>query len=184
MPGRRVSVAPLARDLTKTVSRSPRLPAALSVSVPRHNRGMLIVSGHLVLDPADRDAHVIASVGAVRLARQAPGCLDFAVSADPVDPTGSMSSSGGLAPRTSMRSARAATPMTSQSISPASAALKSSSTASNAASSTVWSQVAPSSEARTRGTSAFSLTLSRRGRAPRRHRTRSCAVIRSISCRL
>jgi quinol monooxygenase YgiN len=48
---------------------------------------MLIVSGHLVLDPADRDAHVLASVGAVRLARQAPGCLDFAVSADPVDPT-------------------------------------------------------------------------------------------------
>ena len=46
---------------------------------------MLIVSGHLVLDPADRDAHVIASSGAVRLARQAPGCLDFAVSADPVD---------------------------------------------------------------------------------------------------
>jgi quinol monooxygenase YgiN len=47
---------------------------------------MLIISGYLVLDPADRDAHVIASVGAVRLARQAPGCLDFAVSADPVDP--------------------------------------------------------------------------------------------------
>jgi quinol monooxygenase YgiN len=48
---------------------------------------MLIVSGHLVLDPADRDAHVSASIGAVRLARQAAGCLDFAVSADPVDPT-------------------------------------------------------------------------------------------------
>ena len=48
---------------------------------------MLIVSGHLVLDPADRDAHVIASAGAVHLARQSPGCLDFAVSADPVDPT-------------------------------------------------------------------------------------------------
>jgi quinol monooxygenase YgiN len=48
---------------------------------------MLIVCGHLVLDPADRDAHVIASVGAVRLAREAPGCLDFAVSADLVDPT-------------------------------------------------------------------------------------------------
>jgi hypothetical protein len=31
---------------------------------------MLIVAGHLVLDPADRDAHVIASAGAVRLARQ------------------------------------------------------------------------------------------------------------------
>jgi quinol monooxygenase YgiN len=48
---------------------------------------MLIVCGHLVLDPADRDAHVAASVDAVRLARRAPGCLDFAVSADPVDPT-------------------------------------------------------------------------------------------------
>ena len=47
---------------------------------------MLIVCGHLILDPADRDAHVMASVGAVRLAREAPGCLDFAVSADPVDP--------------------------------------------------------------------------------------------------
>jgi quinol monooxygenase YgiN len=29
----------------------------------------------------------MASVDAVRLARQAPGCLDFVVSADPVDPT-------------------------------------------------------------------------------------------------
>lgn len=48
---------------------------------------MLIVAGHLVLDPEDRDAHVVASAGAVRLAREAPGCLDFAVSADPVDPT-------------------------------------------------------------------------------------------------
>ncbi len=48
---------------------------------------MLVVVGHLILDPEDRDAHVVASAGAVRLARQAPGCLDFAVSADPVDPT-------------------------------------------------------------------------------------------------
>lgn len=47
---------------------------------------MLIVAGHLILDPADRDAHVRASAGSVRLARQAPGCLDFAVSADLLDP--------------------------------------------------------------------------------------------------
>src|SRR6058998_1710171 len=58
-----------------------------AIPVRRHNGVMLIVCGHLVLDPSDRDAHVVASVGAVRLARQAPGCLDFAVSADPVDPT-------------------------------------------------------------------------------------------------
>lgn len=67
--------------------RLPQMHAALAVSVDRHNGRMLIVCGHLVLDPTDRDAHVIASAGAVRLARQAPGCLDFAVSADPVDPT-------------------------------------------------------------------------------------------------
>ncbi len=47
---------------------------------------MLIVAGHLILDPADRDAHVQASAASVRLARQAPGCLDFAVSVDPLDP--------------------------------------------------------------------------------------------------
>lgn len=47
---------------------------------------MLIVTGHLVLDADDRDAHVAASADAVRLARTAPGCLDFGVSADPVDP--------------------------------------------------------------------------------------------------
>lgn len=46
---------------------------------------MLIVAGHLILDPADRDAHIDASADAIRLARSAPGCLDFAVSADPVD---------------------------------------------------------------------------------------------------
>lgn len=51
-----------------------------------HNRLVLIVAGHLIVDPADRDAQIQASTGAVRLARQAPGCLDFAVSADPVDP--------------------------------------------------------------------------------------------------
>lgn len=48
---------------------------------------MLIVAGHLELEPIDRDAHIAASVTAVRLARATPGCLDFAVSADPVDPS-------------------------------------------------------------------------------------------------
>lgn len=47
---------------------------------------MIVVAGHLRVDAADRDAVVAASQDAVRLARQAPGCLDFAVSADPVDP--------------------------------------------------------------------------------------------------
>ena len=47
---------------------------------------MIIVAGHLDVDPEARDAFVADSATAVRRARSTPGCLDFAVSADPVDP--------------------------------------------------------------------------------------------------
>ena len=47
---------------------------------------MIIVTGHLELEPADRDAFVADSATAVALARETPGCLDFSVSADPLDP--------------------------------------------------------------------------------------------------
>lgn len=46
---------------------------------------MLIIAGHLTVDPADRDAYVAESRSVVRLARQAPGCLDFALTADTAD---------------------------------------------------------------------------------------------------
>jgi quinol monooxygenase YgiN len=49
-------------------------------------QSMLIVAGHLVVDPTDRDRYVADCAPAVAAARQASGCLDFAVSADPVDP--------------------------------------------------------------------------------------------------
>jgi quinol monooxygenase YgiN len=47
---------------------------------------MVIVAGHLVVDPQDRDAYVSGCVEVVRQARRTAGCLDFVVSADPVDP--------------------------------------------------------------------------------------------------
>ncbi len=47
---------------------------------------MIIVAGHLVVDPAEREAYLASCVEAVRLARAAPGCLDFSVSADLLDP--------------------------------------------------------------------------------------------------
>ena len=47
---------------------------------------MLIVAGHLTVAAEDRDAHVAASAPAVAQAREAPGCLDFAVTADSLDP--------------------------------------------------------------------------------------------------
>jgi quinol monooxygenase YgiN len=46
---------------------------------------MLIIAGHLVVDPADRSSFVAACRAAVEQARGAPGCLDFALSADTVD---------------------------------------------------------------------------------------------------
>ena len=47
---------------------------------------MLIIAGFLITDPADRDAFVVEGVTAVSLARDAPGCLDFCLTADSVDP--------------------------------------------------------------------------------------------------
>ena len=46
---------------------------------------MLIIAGHLDLDPADRARYVAAFADLVRRARRAPGCLDLAIAADPLD---------------------------------------------------------------------------------------------------
>lgn len=47
---------------------------------------MIIVTGHLVADPQNRDRLVELSQPAVSKARATQGCLDFSVSADPADP--------------------------------------------------------------------------------------------------
>ncbi|MFC8045234.1 putative quinol monooxygenase [Nocardia sp. NPDC057353] len=47
---------------------------------------MVIVAGHITVDPADREAYLTGCVTVVEQARRAPGCLDFAISADLVDP--------------------------------------------------------------------------------------------------
>jgi hypothetical protein len=47
---------------------------------------MVIVAGHLVVDPQERDDYLSGCVEVVRQARRAAGCLDFAISADAVDP--------------------------------------------------------------------------------------------------
>lgn len=39
------------------------------------------------MDPAQREAYLAACVPVVEEARRAPGCHDFALSADPVDPS-------------------------------------------------------------------------------------------------
>jgi len=45
----------------------------------------VIVAGHLVVDPTQRDVYLAGCVDVVRQARTTAGCLDFALSADLVD---------------------------------------------------------------------------------------------------
>lgn len=47
---------------------------------------MFIVAGHLTVAAAQREAYLAGCVAVIEHARRAPGCLDFAVSADQVDP--------------------------------------------------------------------------------------------------
>jgi len=47
---------------------------------------MIIVAGHVTVDPEQRESHLAGSIRIVEKARQADGCLDFAMTADLVDP--------------------------------------------------------------------------------------------------
>jgi quinol monooxygenase YgiN len=47
---------------------------------------MLIVAGHVVVGPERRDAYLSECVEVVRQARRTPGCLDFTLSADLLEP--------------------------------------------------------------------------------------------------
>lgn len=47
---------------------------------------MIIIAGWLAVAPETRDAYLESCVEAIRLAREAPGCLDYALGADLLDP--------------------------------------------------------------------------------------------------
>ena len=48
--------------------------------------GMLIIAGHLEVDPTERDAYVAECQAVVSAARSADGCLAFAITADSLEP--------------------------------------------------------------------------------------------------
>lgn len=48
-------------------------------------QNVLIVAGHLVVDPLQRDSYLADCVGVVEAARRAPGYLDLAITADLAD---------------------------------------------------------------------------------------------------
>jgi quinol monooxygenase YgiN len=47
---------------------------------------MLIVAGHLTVDPEERESYLAGCMSVVEQARRADGCLDFAITADLLDP--------------------------------------------------------------------------------------------------
>lgn len=46
---------------------------------------MVIVAGHIVVDPQQRESYLAGCVSVVELARHTSGCLDFAITPDLVD---------------------------------------------------------------------------------------------------
>ena len=47
---------------------------------------MVIVAGHITVDPEQRESYLAGSMSVVEQARRADGCLDFAITADLLDP--------------------------------------------------------------------------------------------------
>jgi quinol monooxygenase YgiN len=48
---------------------------------------LIIIAGTLHVQPSDRDRYLAGVADVTRLARAAPGCLDFVQAADQLDPT-------------------------------------------------------------------------------------------------
>jgi quinol monooxygenase YgiN len=53
---------------------------------PSERDTMVIVAGQIVVNPAQRERYLAGCVSVVEKARRAPGCLDFSITADLVDP--------------------------------------------------------------------------------------------------
>ena len=47
---------------------------------------MVIVAGHITVEPQQREAYLAGCESVVEQARRAVGCLDFAITADLIDP--------------------------------------------------------------------------------------------------
>ena len=47
---------------------------------------MVIVAGHVTVDPSERESYLEGCINVVVQARAATGCLDFTIAADLVDP--------------------------------------------------------------------------------------------------
>ena len=59
---------------------------AMSTAAVVSHYSMVIVAGHLIIDPQERDGYLTGCVEVVEMARCAPGCLDFTITGDLLDP--------------------------------------------------------------------------------------------------
>jgi quinol monooxygenase YgiN len=59
--------------------------SSLSTESPKKELTMVIVAGHLIVAPEERESYLDGCADVVRQARDAEGCLDFAISADLLD---------------------------------------------------------------------------------------------------
>jgi quinol monooxygenase YgiN len=50
------------------------------------NSRMVIVAGHITVNPSQRESYLAGCVSIVKQARRAPGCLDFSIAADLLAP--------------------------------------------------------------------------------------------------
>ncbi len=46
---------------------------------------MIIVAGHLRVEPRNRETYLRSCIEVARIARATPGCIDFRLSPDPID---------------------------------------------------------------------------------------------------
>lgn len=59
---------------------------AMILTRRRRHTGMIIVSGLIHVDPDQRDEYVAGCRTVIEQARRAPGCIDFHISPDPLEP--------------------------------------------------------------------------------------------------
>jgi quinol monooxygenase YgiN len=78
---------------TETCSSLPKIRQAIgdscadisSIMSSEKEKSVVIVAGHLIVDPEQRGDYLVGCKDVVEQARRAPGCLDFAVTADLLD---------------------------------------------------------------------------------------------------
>jgi len=64
----------------------PTHPAPVLARPDRDPSGMVIVAGHITVEPQQRESYLAGCVSVVEQARGTAGCLDFAITADLIDP--------------------------------------------------------------------------------------------------